>query len=114
MADKNIIDEYGSWELFTEMHSYFGTRRMVEVFGYLVVLGMTTNPKWETPRIVDRMVSLGFSRAGSYRVIADVKAFKNNLEEKRGYTIPMSEIFAEFDPENLKLVKSRMRDDSEV
>lgn len=102
----DIVDQYGDWAFMRELLAFFGVRRTVEVFGYAVVMGLTCRPDDENSVIVDRLVKWGFSRAGVYRTLADIKRFRHYLEEKNGLTIPLSEIIEQFSPENL----SRIRD----
>lgn len=106
MAGSHVIDTFGPVELLREMSDMFGTRRMVEVLGWSLLIGATLKPGDRSTDVRDRLVAMGFSRAAAYRAIADIKLLVHRLEVLRGPTVSMSSVLAEIN----SLDTSRMGD----
>lgn len=93
MAEKTAVEELGDFEFFKKMIKFFGAKRAAEIFGYAVVMGASHK---ELPsELVAVLVGVGFSKSGVYRAMADIKRFAMKMEQERGRTMPMSEVFAE-------------------
>jgi hypothetical protein len=91
--EKGAVEELSDLEFFSKMLKFFGPRRAVEVFGYAAVMGASR--KVLPVEIVAALVSFGFSRAGVYRALADIKAFAREVERERGKMMSMAEVIAE-------------------
>ena len=93
MAEKTAIDELGDLEFFRKMLKFFGARRAAEVFGY--AFAAAASGQQLPSEIVAALVSVGFSKSGVYRALADIKRFAMQMEEERGHTMLMSEVLSE-------------------
>lgn len=93
-------------QVVSEMYRLFGTRRMMELLGWGTMIGATVRDGDGPAEVRERLMSMGFSRAAAFRALADLRALSRSLEERRGETVPMSEVLREINASD----KSLMRD----
>lgn len=82
-------------QMVGEMHRLFGTRRMMELLGYGVVIGATLRPGDGPAEVRERLMKMGISRSSSYRTTADLRDLGRSLEVLRKETIAMSDVLEE-------------------
>jgi len=91
MAHKDVTD----LQFLRTMHQLFGTRRMVEVMGWCLLIGFNLRKGETRAELVERLMKLGVSRAAAYRAVADIKRLGNELSSLRGETVSMADVLEE-------------------
>ena len=91
-------------EIMSEMYREFGTRRMLEILGWAVLAGAVMTDDDGPFEVREKLMSMGFSRAAVYRFTGDLKKLVRSLEERRGETIPMSQLMREINSSDASLM----------
>lgn len=86
MAQKSVIDTYGPVEFFGELWAEFGSQRATEMVTWMMMFGATHGRSHS--QMVDRLLTLGFSKSSVYRASADIKRYVKRLYAKRGAPLP--------------------------
>ena len=90
---RDMLRDYGDWELFTELMAFFGPQRTIGLVGWSVIWALTGVK--DVSALRKDLEARGVSKSATYRAVADLKQFHAYLVERRGYSMDMTEVIKE-------------------
>lgn len=100
-----MVEDASFPEVMSEMYRLFGTRRMMELIGFCVLGGAVTTDEDGPFEVREKLMKMGFGRSTVYRFTDDMKKLVRSLEERRGETIPMSQVLREINSSDTSLMR---------
>jgi hypothetical protein len=95
-------------ELLAEMRGLFGTRRMLELMGLMMLVGAVSSDSDGPFEWRQRLMKLGLSQSAAYRFTGDVKKLGLAVSERRGEMIPMSQVLREINSGDTSLIRENV------
>jgi hypothetical protein len=93
MKQGRDVDDVGGVEVMAELFSLFGTRRAVELIGWVVVWGVTGQIN-DLNSLREDMEARGLSKATAYRALVDFRKLREYLERKCDRVFSVAEVLA--------------------
>lgn len=83
-------EHYGFIEMLSDMRHVFPKQRVMQMFGWMVMFGVTGGQTKE--QMVKRLVALGFGKSSVYDAAADIRRFQDFLREKWGRDVSQADL----------------------
>lgn len=90
---RRLIAEVGTVEFMSELFSFFGPHRALQLMGWAVLWGVTGVENG--PEFRAKLKERGISQATAYRASLDFRRFRDHVEFRMGHPVTMEEVLSE-------------------